>query len=168
MWGKRVTSPSVNFTEKCNFYVSVTFVHAGKIREHFIGILPVSKLVGTTLSARNIEKVLVEFFENMEVPISNCRFSCVDTTNVNAGDQGGLNRLLKHAVPLSVWIVCENHKLALCFKYLLGRSKYLRCRFVIIGNLEVFHYLPLAFNFLQDVAAVYLEQTHVKKSQNSL
>ena len=34
--------------------IYATFEHAGKIKEHFIGILPVSKLVGTTLSAQNI------------------------------------------------------------------------------------------------------------------
>ena len=84
-------------TEQLAIYV--TFEHAGKIKEHFIGILPVSKLAGTTLLAQNIMKVLVEFFESIEVSISSCRFSCMDTTNVNSGDQGRLKRLPKHAVP---------------------------------------------------------------------
>ena len=40
-----------------------TFEHEGKILEHFIGILPLSQMVGTTLSAEKIMKVLVEYFE---------------------------------------------------------------------------------------------------------
>ena len=39
------------------------FEHEGKIREQFIGILPFSQMVGTTLSAEIIIKVLVEYFE---------------------------------------------------------------------------------------------------------
>lgn len=114
------------------------FEHAAKIREHFIG------------------KVPVEFFENIEVPILNCLFSCMDTTNVNSGDYSGLKRLLKHAVPLSVWIGCGNHKLALCVKHLLGEYPNVSdADSTLLAS--CFHYRSLALNFLQDVAAVYLE-----------
>ena len=65
-------------TEQLAIYA--TFEHAGKIKVHFIGILPVSKLVGMMLSAQNIIKVLVEVFESIEVSISSCCFSCMDTT----------------------------------------------------------------------------------------
>ena len=39
------------------------FEHEGKIREQFIDILPFSQMVGTTLYAEIIIKVLVEYFE---------------------------------------------------------------------------------------------------------
>ena len=88
-------------------------------------------------------KVLVEFFK---------------TTNVNSGDQGGLKRLLKHAVPLSVWIGCGNHKLALCFKHLLGAFPNVSdADSTLLAIWKFFHYRPVALNFLQDVAAAYLE-----------
>ena len=48
--------------------IYVTFEHEGKICKHFIGILPLSQVVGTTLSAENIMKVLVEYFEQLKCP----------------------------------------------------------------------------------------------------
>ena len=54
--------------------IYATFEHEGNIREHFTGILPLSQMVGTTLSAENIMKVLVEYFERIEVSLSNSRF----------------------------------------------------------------------------------------------
>ena len=101
-------------------------------------------------------KVLVEFFESIEVSISCCRFPCMDTTNVNSGDQGGLKRLLKHAVPLSVWIGCGNHKLALCFKHLGQFPNVSDADSTLLAIWKFFHYRPLALKFLQEVAAVYL------------
>ena len=64
--------------------IYATFEHEGKIREYFIGILPLSQIVGTTLPAENIMKVLGEYFEGIEVFISNSRFLCMNTTNVNS------------------------------------------------------------------------------------
>ena len=63
------------------------FEYERKIREHIIGILPVSQMLQTTLSAENIMKVLEEYFEGMGVTISNSCFSCRDTTNVNSGEK---------------------------------------------------------------------------------
>ena len=67
--------------------IYATFEHEGKIREHFIGIFPLSQMVGTTISAETIMKLLVEYFERIEVSISNSRFSCMDTTNVHSGEK---------------------------------------------------------------------------------
>lgn len=63
------------------------FEHKGKIHEHFISILSLSQTVGTTLTAENIMKVLVEYIEQMEVPIPNSCFLCMDTANVNLGEK---------------------------------------------------------------------------------
>ena len=41
----------------------------------------------------------------------------MDTSNVNASEQSGLKRLLKHAVPLGSWVDCDNHKMVLCSKH---------------------------------------------------
>ena len=51
----------ITSTEQLAIYA--TFEHKGKICKHFIGILPLSQMVGTTLSAENIMKVQVEYFE---------------------------------------------------------------------------------------------------------
>ena len=44
-------------------------------------------MVWATLSSENIMKVLVEYFEQIEVSISNSRFSCEDTANENSEEK---------------------------------------------------------------------------------
>ena len=44
-------------------------------------------MVGTTLSTEITMKVPVEYFERIEVSISNSRLSCMDTANVNSGEE---------------------------------------------------------------------------------
>ena len=48
-------------TEQLSIYE--TFEHKGKISKHFIGIVPLYQMVGTTLSAEYIIKVQVQYFE---------------------------------------------------------------------------------------------------------
>ena len=90
---------SITSMEQLAIYA--TFEHKGKICEHFNGFLPLSQMFVTTISAENIMKVLVEYFERIKVSISN-------TTNVNLVEKKGLKRLLQHEVPLLVWIGCGN------------------------------------------------------------
>ena len=91
--------PLITSMEQLAIYA--TFEHKGKICEHFNGFLPLSQMFLTTISAENIMKVLVEYFERIKVSISN-------TTNVNLVEKKGLKRLLQHEVPLLVWIGCGN------------------------------------------------------------
>ena len=57
-----------------------TFEHNSVIAEHFVGIYPLSKVVGTSLSAANIMKSLEEYFQDQSVDL------CMDTTNVSSGE----------------------------------------------------------------------------------
>ena len=79
-----------------------TFYHNGHISEHFVGIMPISRLVGTHLSAPNILQALQKYLEELHISMKNCRFFCMDTTNVNSGEKSGLKRLLKHSVPMAI------------------------------------------------------------------
>ena len=84
-------------------------------------------------------KFIVEYFEWIDVSISNSHFLCMDTTNENSGDKKGLKYLLQHRVPLLVWIGCGNHKLALCFKHLTGEyTNIIDARCYLISFMEVF------------------------------
>ena len=107
----------ITSVEQMAIYTS--FEHNGKISEHYVGILPLSKLVGTNLSA-NILKVLQSYLEKQEVPIDSSRFFMMDTTNVNSRENGGLKRLLQHVIPIAAWIGCGSHEVAFCFKHLLN------------------------------------------------
>ena len=49
--------------------IYTTFNNQGTIKEH-VGIIPISKLVGTELSAPNIMKALIKFFAEISVLIA--------------------------------------------------------------------------------------------------
>ena len=72
----------------------------GVITKHFVGIYPLSKVVGALLSAANIMKSLEKYFQNQSVDLMRARFACMDTTNVNSGERDGLKRYLKLQYPI--------------------------------------------------------------------
>ena len=112
------TSQTSNVTTTKQMTVYATFNYQGTIKEHYAGIIPISKLVGNELSAPNIMKALTKFFGKINILIMQARFSCIDITNVNSGSHGGLKRYILHKM-MALWVGCGNHKLALCFKPLL-------------------------------------------------
>ena len=65
-----------------------TFEHQREIKEHFIGMLALSKEVGTSFSAANVFEQIVKYFEKLGVNLSKARYVCQDTTNVNSGTRG--------------------------------------------------------------------------------
>ena len=50
--------------------IYTTFNNQGIIKEHYVEIIPISKLVGTELNAPNIMKALIKFFAEINVPIA--------------------------------------------------------------------------------------------------
>ena len=89
------------------------------ISEHFIGLIPISKEVSAHLSAVNIMSALEHFFVKSDINLQQARFVCMDTKNVNSGEENSLKRHLEHEVPLLKWIGCKNHKLTLTSKHLI-------------------------------------------------
>ena len=59
--------------------VYVTFEHNVVIVEHFVSIYPISKVVGTSLSAANIMKSLEEYFQDGSVDLTRAHFACMGT-----------------------------------------------------------------------------------------
>ena len=106
------TDETLDVTSIEQLAVYATFENQGIIKEHFIGLIPMSKLVGSTLSAENIFRVLQTFFENIKVPLRLARFACMDNTNVNSGIKGGFRAYLEDSFLMLRWIGCTNHKLA--------------------------------------------------------
>ena len=83
------------------YYFDQKISYICKNCEHFIGILPLNQIVGAALFAGNKMKVLVEYFEQIEVSISNCHFLCMDKTNVSLREK----RLkMSFAAQSSSWI----------------------------------------------------------------
>ena len=65
------------------------FEHNNWIKEHFIGIYPLSNVVGAHLTAGNMQS-LEKYFEDSFIDLSKVQFSCMDTMNVNSGEKSGL------------------------------------------------------------------------------
>ena len=148
------TSDIITSIEQLAIYA--TFCYNNVLSKQFIGILPLSKLVGSHFSAENIMRVIENFFREKQIPIRNARFACMDNTNVNSGEKGGLKRFLEHAVPLLIWIGCNNHKIATSFKHLLPKFQCVFEVDVFLLNLwKYFRYHSLAMNFLDSSAEIY-------------
>ena len=136
--------------------IYATFLQDNAVKEHFVGLIPVSKVVGTHLSAVNIMGALELFFKDLDIPLRYAKFACMDTTNVNSGDRNGLKRHLEHIVPMLRLIGCNNHKLALCFKHLIPQFPSINDTDTFLLNLwRFFKYQPLAKNFLEENASMY-------------
>ena len=107
------------------FTIYATFDHHGLIKEHFIGIVPLSKLV---------------------VSFKIVRYAFMGTTNVNSGEKVGLKAYIEDAVPMCT-ICCTSHKLALCFKHIIKDFPSVIEVDVFLLNLwKFFKYRTLAMN----------------------
>ena len=140
--------------------ICAAFEHRNRISEHYIGILPISELVGSHLSVPDIFGALNKYLQEMNILLSDGRFFCMGITNVNSGEQSDLKRLLKHAGALGNLFGCGNHKVALCFKYLNDFPDVLSANATFLALWKFFHYHPLAINFLKNAPDTY-EKCHV-------
>ena len=57
-----------------------TFTLNEEVKDYFIGLILISKVVGTHLSAINIMSALKRFFRDLDIPLKNAKFTCMDTT----------------------------------------------------------------------------------------
>ena len=136
--------------------IYATFLQDTVVKKHFVGLIPISKVVGTHLSAVHVIGALERFFKDLDIPLRNTKFACMDTTNVNSGERNGLKRHLEHIVPMLHWIGCNHHKLALCFKHLIPQFPSINDTDAFLLNLwKLFKYRPLAKIFLEESASMY-------------
>ena len=88
--------------EQLTFYA--TFIMNGEVKQYFIGLIPISKVVGTQIFAVNIISALENVFKDLDIPLRNARFACMDSTNVNSDALNGLKRHLDHSILMLRWI----------------------------------------------------------------
>ena len=77
-----------------------TFCFNNVVSEHFTGLIPIRKVLGSLLSIRNVMEVLGLFFIKQDISLWDMRFACMDTNNVNSGEDRDLKQHLEHKVPL--------------------------------------------------------------------
>ena len=135
--------------------IYATFCYNNVVSEHFIGLLPLSK-IESSFTAPNIMKVIENFFGEKNISLRKARFACMDNTNVNSGEKGGLKKFLEDLVPMLIWVGCNNHKIAYSFKHMLPKFNCVFAVDVFLLNLwKYFHYRSLELNFLENAADVY-------------
>ena len=66
--------------------IYTTFLQDTVVKEHFVGLIPASKVAGMHLSAVNIMGALERFSKDLDIPLRNAKFASVDTTNINSGE----------------------------------------------------------------------------------
>ena len=146
--------------------VCATYEHNGVIAEHFAGIYPISKVVGTSLSSANKMKSLEEYFQNQSIDLTKAWFAWIDTTNVNSGEKGGFKWHLENALPYLIWVGCGNRNLAICFKHLLNPFSSTFEANVFLDLLWKFlKYRPLAKNLLEESTKMYDQNVVVPVTQ---
>ena len=92
----------ITSVEQLTFYA--TFIMNGEVKQYFIGLIPISKVIGTQIFAVNIISALENVFKDLDIPLRNARFACMDSTNVNSGARNGLKRHLDHSILMLRWI----------------------------------------------------------------
>ena len=143
-----ITDETNNITSIEKMAVHATFDHNNEINV-FNGIYLIRKFVRASLSPPNIMKSLEQYFPDQSIDMSKVRIACMDTTNLNYGDSGRLERLPRHTILHLNWVGCGNHKLVLCFKQLLQEFLSEQESDAFLKTLwKFFKYCSLAMNLL--------------------
>lgn len=123
-----VKQPLDNMLKTCNFSFYIDDTTGITSTEQFTvctvllwqfsirALIPVSKVLWSSLSAPNVMEALEQFFIKRHISLWGAKFASMDTTNVNSGEKGGLKLYFEHRVPLLHWVGCNSHKVAFIFQ----------------------------------------------------
>ncbi|XP_033761513.1 uncharacterized protein LOC117343277 [Pecten maximus] len=128
----------------------------GDISEHFLGIVHINKTDSLTLT-----DAIQRFFLAKGVSLENLRFVAFDGTNSMSGCNTGVQRRLRNVSPLSVYMNCRAHKLALVMVHLMKIKEYDILQQVdscLLGLWKLFEYSPRKFEIFRSVQAAYGKQ----------
>ena len=111
--------------------------------------------VSSTKSEVLMDK-MKEILKDREVDIVNTRFVCFDGTNSMSGVHHGVQRRYRNDAPFSIYINCRCHRLALCFKHLIGDFPWLqKIDKILLGLWKAFHYSALNRHILKSLQEAY-------------
>lgn len=91
----------------------------------------------TSKQAADLHLAIMELFESKGLDSSLIRFCGMDGTNAMSGERKGLQRRIRHTSPHSLYINCNNHRLALCLKHDTKVSYTRPVRWNASVNLEI-------------------------------
>ena len=133
--------------ESSQMSVYVRFVDAQthKPAERFLGMVRLT----TFKEAANLHGLLAS--KGLDSTL--IRFCGMDRTNAISSERKGLQRRIRHTSPHSIYINCNNHRLALCLKHMISRYHTLvELDGMLLSIWKLFHY--------SSIKQTICEQTH--------
>ncbi|XP_052260782.1 E3 SUMO-protein ligase KIAA1586-like isoform X2 [Dreissena polymorpha] len=144
-------------TDSCNrtqFSLFVRWVSAKGPVEHYLGLINMDKVTSLALLTAN-----ETFFRGKHLQLEKVRFVGLDGCNTMNGENKGLQRRIRHESPLSIYVNCRNHRIALCFVHLLKESDLLKeVDGLLISIWKLFQYSPKKAAVFQHMQEVYGER----------
>ncbi|CAF4092305.1 unnamed protein product, partial [Rotaria sp. Silwood1] len=121
------------------------------VKDYFLGFLPLQEFDAPALAIR-----IVQFLNELNIPLQTCISLCFDGASVMSGCHAGLHVLLKEHMPHGIYIHCSAHRLNL----------------VINGTCQVVYYILDYFSILSNIYSFFTESgvtnTYFKKAQQEL
>ena len=75
--------------------------------------------LSTSKKPIDLHVTIMELLNSKGINNSQIRFTRLDGTNAMSGELKGLQRLIRHDSPHSLYLNCRNHRLALCLVHLM-------------------------------------------------
>ena len=85
----------------------------------FFGILKLEKT-----NAADIMDLMKKFFLAKGVNVEKILFSVLDGTNAMSGRKNCLKRRIRIESPHNIYLICHNHRLALCLPHLMKNKEF--------------------------------------------
>ncbi|CAF1525372.1 unnamed protein product, partial [Rotaria sordida] len=121
------------------------------VKDYFLGFLPLQEFDAPALAIR-----IVQFLNELNIPLQTCISLCFDGASVMSGCHAGLHVVLKEHMPHGIYIHCSAHRLNL----------------VINGTCQVVYYILDYFSILSNIYSFFTESgvtnTYFKKAQQEL
>ncbi|XP_060588204.1 uncharacterized protein LOC132743670 [Ruditapes philippinarum] len=118
--GKKFTLLADESTDQANrtqLSVFARWVGNGEVKESYMGLINVER----TSSAALMDGIRV-FCLGKGIELRNIRFVGLDGCNAMSGENKGLQKRKRHENPLSIYVNCRNHRLALCLVHMVKKE----------------------------------------------
>ena len=107
-----------------------------------------------------------EVLSERGIDISRTRFVCFDGTNVMSGEKTWVQQRYRCEAPFSIYVNCQSHRLALCFKHLVNKFPWLsEIDKLLLGLWESFHSSSINRHIFSELQQAYdLQPCHLAKA----
>ena len=118
-------------------YVHFADAHTHKLVEHFLGMVQLT----TSKKAADLHDVIMSLLASKGLDSTLIHFCGMDGTNAMSDKRKGLQHRTHHISPHSIYINCNNYRLALCLNHMIPRYHTLvKFNGMLLSIWKLFHY----------------------------